>query len=230
MRYSATLPFLFVPMLAWGQGAVTQSGVVTSNDFACWLSNGVLKDCGISSITITLPSIANGYVLGNASGSAAQAQGTALTSLLDTLTGTAQQGAILYRSSLGWSILGPGTSGQYLETLGAAANPVWASISIPSYSAGNGLTVASNTFALIAPVSVANGGTGLISGTSGGVLGYTASGVLTSSALLAQYGVMLGEAREAPRRRYRLWARRVRRCFQTGPGRHLAFRRYLLAL
>lgn len=39
---------------------------------------------------------------------------------------------------------------------------------------------------------VANGGTGLASGTSGGVLAYTASGTLASSGALTQYGVLLG--------------------------------------
>jgi hypothetical protein len=39
---------------------------------------------------------------------------------------------------------------------------------------------------------VANGGTGLTSGTSGGILAYTATGTLASSALLTQYGVLYG--------------------------------------
>lgn len=39
------------------------------------------------------------------------------------------QGSILYRDADGWVALGPGTSGQILETLGAAANPAWAAIS-----------------------------------------------------------------------------------------------------
>jgi len=41
-------------------------------------------------------------------------------------------------------------------------------------------------------VPVASGGTGLSSGTSGGVLAYTASGTLASSAALTQYGVVYG--------------------------------------
>jgi len=41
-------------------------------------------------------------------------------------------------------------------------------------------------------VTVAQGGTGLSSGTSGGVLAYTASGTLASSGALAQYGVVIG--------------------------------------
>ena len=39
---------------------------------------------------------------------------------------------------------------------------------------------------------VANGGTALTAGTSGGVLAYTASGTLASSAALTQYGVVYG--------------------------------------
>ena len=39
---------------------------------------------------------------------------------------------------------------------------------------------------------VANGGTGLTAGTSGGILAYTASGTLASSALLTQYGIVYG--------------------------------------
>jgi hypothetical protein len=41
-------------------------------------------------------------------------------------------------------------------------------------------------------LAVAQGGTNLASGTSGGVLAYTATGVLASSAALAQYGVVVG--------------------------------------
>ena len=41
-------------------------------------------------------------------------------------------------------------------------------------------------------LKVAKGGSGLTSGTSGGVLAYTASGTLASSGVLAQYGVVIG--------------------------------------
>lgn len=41
-------------------------------------------------------------------------------------------------------------------------------------------------------LAVADGGTGLSSGTSGGILGYTATGTLASSTLLTQNGVMVG--------------------------------------
>jgi hypothetical protein len=45
--------------------------------------------------------------------------------LIDVLGST--QGQILYRSASAWTVLSPGTSGQFLETLGAGADPTWAS-------------------------------------------------------------------------------------------------------
>lgn len=56
-----------------------------------------------------------------------------LTDVLD-LVGSAAQGDILYRGASGWSRLGAGTSGLYLQTQGAGANPQWAAAS------GGGLT------------------------------------------------------------------------------------------
>ena len=65
----------------------------------------------------------------------------------------------------------PGSSGQFLETLGAAANPTWATVTIPSYTAGAGIAVSGGGVISISPqVSVALGGTGLTAGVSGGVL------------------------------------------------------------
>ena len=62
--------------------------------------------------------------------------------------------------------------------------------------AGAAVTLANPTVSLASGVTgtlpVANGGTALTAGTSGGVLAYTASGTLASSALLTQYGVVYG--------------------------------------
>ena len=62
--------------------------------------------------------------------------------------------------------------------------------------AGAAVTSANPTVSLVSGVTgilpVANGGTNLASGTSGGVLAYTATGTLASSAALTQYGVVYG--------------------------------------
>jgi hypothetical protein len=49
-----------------------------------------------------------------------------LNDLSDTnLTGEVQ-GSVLYRNATEWVVLTPGTSGQFLQTQGASANPLWA--------------------------------------------------------------------------------------------------------
>lgn len=110
---------------------------------------------------------------------------------LDTL-GSPAQGDILYRNGSSWVYLAPGTNGQFLQTQGASANPQWALAPGTAYTAGSGLTLTGSAFSLTAPVTVALGGTGLSIGVSGGVLGYTATGTLASSALLAAHAVTLG--------------------------------------
>ena len=54
----------------------------------------------------------------------------------------------------------------------------------------NGSWVAVNLF--LGTTTVGHGGTGISSGTSGGILGYTATGTLASSALLTANGVVIG--------------------------------------
>lgn len=56
---------------------------------------------------------------------------SSVASTLDKISAT--QGSILYRGASTWQALGPGTSGQFLTTNGAGANPAWANVgSIPS--------------------------------------------------------------------------------------------------
>lgn len=54
--------------------------------------------------------------------------------ILDQLTAT--RGAVIYRGLLGWAALLPGTSGQFLKTNGAGADPTWAAAG----GGGGGLT------------------------------------------------------------------------------------------
>jgi hypothetical protein len=85
-----------------------------------------------------------------------------LSAAVDAAFGSSQ-GDILYRDSSAWMALTPGTSGQFLETLGASANPIWAT---PS---GGGNVVTSGTItsgqttewnSSTSAISVANVGTG----------------------------------------------------------------------
>ncbi len=80
------------------------------------------------------------------------------------------------------------------------SDPTWttpaAGGSVTSVTCGTGLTggtiTTTGTCALSTPVSVSNGGTGLTSGTSGGVLSYTATGTLSSSGALTNHALVVG--------------------------------------
>lgn len=67
-----------------------------------------------------------------------------------------------------------------------------AQITTASKVSGAALTSLSSTPSGAGALPVANGGTALTSGTSGGILGYTGTGTLASSVLLASNGVVLG--------------------------------------
>lgn len=73
-----------------------------------------------------------------------------IQTLLDGISTT--QGAILYYNGTDWVALGPGTSGHFLKTQGAGANPVWA--------ADNGAGATTRT--LISSLSAPSSGTDFI--------------------------------------------------------------------
>jgi hypothetical protein len=63
------------------------------------------------------------YDVPNRSGTMAIEDNTSAVNLLNSISNN--QGDILYRNNSGWVALAPGTSGQFLRTNGAAANPSW---------------------------------------------------------------------------------------------------------
>ena len=94
---------------------------------------------------------------------------------LDNITST--QGSILYRNNAGWTSLGPGTSGQLLQTGGAGGNPSWLSQSSITAGSATSATTATN---------LAGGGAGYIPYQSGsGATSFVSAGttgqVLTSN-------------------------------------------------
>ena len=85
-------------------------------------------------------SIANAKLANSAitiAGTSTSLGGSITTSaILDSLGST--QGQIAYRGASGWVVLATGTSGQFLQTQGAGANPQWASASAsPAGSSGD---------------------------------------------------------------------------------------------
>ena len=67
-------------------------------------------------------------ILGRDTSGAGDIEELTLSAVLDFI-GSAAQGDILYRGASTWGRLAAGTSGQYLQTQGAGANPQWATVS-----------------------------------------------------------------------------------------------------
>jgi trimeric autotransporter adhesin len=111
-------------------------GTVTNVATGTGLTGGPITSSG----TISFATIANNDILANISGSTAAPVANTVSAVIDSAIGSAQ-GDILYRGASLWNALPPGTSGQFLQTKGTAANPLWAAAgSVTSVATGTGLT------------------------------------------------------------------------------------------
>lgn len=93
--------------------------------------------------------------------------------LLDLLGST--RGDVIYRGASGWAVLGTGTSGQYLKTQGAGADPAWADSLVSSAYVNSLLNAISSTRGAVL-YRGASGWSVLAPGTSGYVLTTQGSG------------------------------------------------------
>lgn len=146
-----------------GGGNVSSSGTPTTGQAAEWASASTIQGVSVTgtgsyvkstSPTLTTPALgtpssgtltnctglpvagttyaATSRIHGRATAGAGAGEELTLSQVLD-LVGSAAQGDILYRGATTWTRLGAGTSGQFLKTNGAGANPAWASQSaVPS--------------------------------------------------------------------------------------------------
>lgn len=157
--------------------ALSTSGVFTA-------SQPNFSDLAGNASLAQLPGIGNNTVLANNSGGTATPLALTASNVLD-MVGTTQ-GSVLYRGASNWTALTPGSSGQVLQSNGAAANPSWATISgtgtVTSISAGSGITLSPSPITTTGSVALSpiNNGTVLanVSGISAAPTGTTPSAVL----------------------------------------------------
>lgn len=152
-----------------------------------------------------------GQVSGNSSAASRSAGPENVTAILDRALGSTR-GSILERGASGWTIVGPGTTGRPWVSNGAGADPAYQVLGVAG--GGTNCSAASGTcldnitgFASTgylkrtgagaysfqaSPIPVGDGGTGITSGTSGGVLCFTGASTIASSTALAANSLLLG--------------------------------------
>jgi hypothetical protein len=73
-----------------------------------------------------LNNLQSNRILGRVSGGTGEVEPLTMTNVLDIVNSA--QGVVLYRGAVTWAGLLPGTSGYFLKTQGAGANPTWAKV------------------------------------------------------------------------------------------------------
>lgn len=118
------------------------------------------------------------------------------TTFVGALTGTASgnttltptnHGVVLSGAANAMTATAAGSAGQVLRSGGASADPAYSTATYPSTATSTGTFLREDGTNF-----VASGTTIPDTGTSGGILGYTASGVLASSGALTQHAIVLG--------------------------------------
>lgn len=105
-----------------------------------------------------LPTIANGTILSNVTGSDDTPSANSFSAVADTVSDT--QGTILYRNASEWVALPPGTVGQFLQTNGAGADPTWEAAAgggtVTSLSQGAAMAFSTDPITTTGTISIGN--------------------------------------------------------------------------
>ncbi len=163
----------YEPKTVSGDATLASTGAIT-------IANDAVTYAKMQNISAT------SRVLGRKSASAGDTEECTLSEILDFI-GSASHGDILYRGASAWARLAAGTSGQFLKTNGAGANPEWANggggwtsgvlFRIPaSTQIINNSTTETSCFSGAASISVPGGTLGTT-----GVIKFCIAGQLTNS-------------------------------------------------
>jgi Chaperone of endosialidase len=103
------------------------------------------------------PSVADSTLMSNISGTTGPATAHTLSAFLDHALSTTVRGTLLYRSGAAWVALAPGTSGSYLRTAGAGADPTWSAApgGVTNIAAGAGISTGGSPITATGTISLA---------------------------------------------------------------------------
>lgn len=176
----------------------------TVNALSSWQQTATITTVGTDSLVFqeftANPSL---YLLKANNLSDVASKTTSFNNLSPMTTG----GDIIYGGASGTGTrLANGSNGQVLTSAGTTSAPTWqtpttgtvtsVAVAVPAHLSVSGSPITSSGTITIGlsgtALPVANGGTGLTSGTSGGILGYTATGTLASSGALTANQLIVG--------------------------------------
>lgn len=109
------------------QGQLTAASAVNALMTSTNIATNAISTSNIVTQSITnalLAPSASLTIKSNISGSSASDSDNSLSSVIDA-SASSVQGSVLYRGNSFWTALAPGTSGQFLETLGASSSLQW---------------------------------------------------------------------------------------------------------
>lgn len=115
--------------VSFKRAALTGDVTAALDDNATTIANQAVTYAKIQNISTTK------QLLGRNSSGSGPTQEVDTSQALDWLD-TPAHGQVLFRGSAAWHALAPGTSGQFLKTQGASADPLWAAIPPPTSGAG----------------------------------------------------------------------------------------------
>lgn len=176
---------------SWGTATQVPQFTVNAKGLITAVANVTITPA-FSSITgqatlAQFPNIASNTVLANVTGGSAVPTAATPSAILDTLTTCSTQGSVMYRNATTWVCLGPGSSGQVLQSGGAAANPSWLTVS------GTGtVTTVGWTGGIVTVTNPTTTPAFTIAGTSGGIPYFSSTSTWASSGLLTQNALVLG--------------------------------------
>ena len=161
------------PASANSGGIPYYSSTTAETSTATLTAHGVILGEGSGSSPVATAVGSTGQVFAGSTG--ADPGWATVSAVLDNIGST--QGQVLYRGASSWSVLSPGTSGQFLETQGASANPQWQTVggTISGLTTNAIVTAASSTTVQTPNGSATMDSSGNIS-TPGGVSSGVGSG------------------------------------------------------
>lgn len=118
------------------------------------------SDVATKSYVDALPTganVADATMMSNISGVSGPSLPHTLSDFLDYVLGTSIRGTIMFRGATGWLALAPGTTGQFLETQGAGADPQWAAggSGVTTVYAGTGIAASPSPIVGSGTISIA---------------------------------------------------------------------------